>query len=51
MQEKIEKKDLLLEVAVALEDVFEAQVERGEDEITLRFENGQSFVLRIEEKE
>ena len=47
---KIESKDLTLEVACAIKDLFEASVAVEEQEITLNFVNGQKFVLTVKEK-
>ena len=44
---KIEKEDLILEVATALKDVFVAQIETTQQEIIMRFSNGQKFVLSV----
>jgi hypothetical protein len=44
---EIEKEDLILEVATALKDVFVAQIETTQQEIIMRFSNGQKFVLSV----
>ncbi len=49
MAKKIELKELLEEIEVALSDEFVAEVKREEDGLTLRFVNGQTFRLRVEE--
>ncbi len=44
---EIKKEDLVLEIATALKDVFVAQIESKEEEIVMRFTNGQKFVLSV----
>ncbi len=49
MEAKIEKEALLEEVKVALQDEFVAEIERMEGALVMRFKNGQTFRLQIEE--
>ena len=49
MQMKIESKDLALEIACAIEDLFVATVSSKEDAVELAFSDGQKFVLKVEE--
>ena len=48
----MKKEDLLLEIKCALNDCFVAKVEEVQSEslIRLRFLDGRSFVLRLEEE-
>jgi len=49
MQEKIRNEDLLEEVGTALKDVFVAEIAEKDGALCIRFVNGQTFRLRIEE--
>ena len=46
---KITKEELLQEMEVLLEDEFVADIKREQDKIVLKFLDGQSFCVRIEE--
>ena len=46
---KIEKKELLEEMAVAVKDYFVCAVEQEEHGLVLDFSSGQKFLFRIEE--
>ena len=48
---KMQKEDLLIEIAVAMKDLFVAQVSTDEQGISLRFLNGQQFLLSLQEIE
>lgn len=45
----VEKKDLALEIACALKDVFVAIVEAEDEAVTMKFTNGQKFRLEVQE--
>lgn len=47
---KIMGDELCLQIKLALQDVFNAQVSQAGQEITLTFDNGQKFLLRVIEK-
>ena len=47
---KIDAKELLMQIKLALQDVFEAQVTEDGENVTIAFDNGQNFVLQIIEK-
>ena len=47
---RIDAKELLVQIKLALQDVFEAKVTEDGKNITLTFNNGQNFVLQILEK-
>ena len=47
---KIDAKELLVQIKLALQDVFEAKVTEHGKNITLAFDNGQNFILQIIEK-
>ena len=47
---KIEKKELLQQIAGALRDEFVAEITENAEEIILTFLNGQKFSLTVEEK-
>ena len=47
---QIKQEELVMEVAVALKDVFVAQIESNEKEIIMNFTNGQKFVLSVQEQ-
>ncbi len=44
----LQVKDLLLEVSLALKDVFVATIEQDEEKITMLFPSGEKFFLTIE---
>lgn len=46
---KISVIDLAEQIKLALKDVFEAKVEQSEQNVTLVFENGQTFLLKVSE--
>lgn len=46
---KIDKKELALEIACALKDVFVANVEAKEESISIRFLDGKTYQLTINE--
>ena len=46
---KINEQDLTMEIAVALKELFVAQIESGEKSITMRFVGGQKFILTVQE--
>ncbi len=50
MQEVIKKKDLLMEVKLALTDTFVAEIAEEESALVLRFLSGQTFRLALEEE-
>ena len=47
---KIDAKELLVQIKLALQDVFEAQVIQDGENVTLAFDNGQKFMLQVVEK-
>ncbi len=49
MQETITKENLLMEIKAALGDTFVAEIKETEGALILRFLNGQSFRLGLEE--
>ena len=49
MRMKIKSEELAKEVALAVKDVFVANVEYADDKIEIVFLNGQKFVLAVEE--
>ena len=46
---QIKQENLLNEIAVALQDVFVAKIEKEEKAIRMQFPNGQNFKLAIGE--
>lgn len=46
---EIQTKNLITEIKVALEDLFVAEINEEEGKLLLKFENGQSFTLSLEE--
>ena len=46
---KIDVKELTMQIKIALQDVFEAQVNQNEQTISLDFNNGQQFTLQVKE--
>ena len=44
----INEQELTMEIAVALKELFVAQVESTEKEILMRFVGGQKFVVKVE---
>ena len=48
---KIDAKELLVQIKLALQDVFEAQVIQDGENVTLAFDNGQKFMLQVVEKQ
>lgn len=47
---KIDVKELTMQIKIALQDVFEAQVNQNGQTILLDFNNGQKFLLQVNEK-
>ena len=47
---KIDVKELTMQIKIALQDVFEAQVNENGQNILLDFNNGQKFILKVNEK-
>ena len=47
---KIDVKELTMQIKLALQDVFEAQVSENGQNIFLNFNNGQKFILQVNEK-
>lgn len=47
---KIEKSELIKQIACALQDEFVAEITQEADAIGLRFVSGQKFILRVEEE-
>ncbi len=47
---KIEKSELIKQIACALQDEFVAEITQEAEGISLRFVNGQKFLLTVEEK-
>ena len=47
---KIDANELLIQIKLALQDVFEAQVTEDSKNVTLAFDNGQNFMLQVIEK-
>lgn len=45
----IKQQDLTMEIAVALKELFVAQIESDEEGITMRFSNGQKFRIMAQE--
>ena len=50
MEEKIEAKDLLQEIKLAVKDLFVAKLHQTGDEVSLTFSNGQRFILTLWEE-
>lgn len=50
MEEKIEAKDLLQEIKLAIKDLFVAKMHQTEDEVSLAFPNGRRFILALWEE-
>ena len=50
-QQKIKQEDLLLEITIALKEVFVAQIEKEKKGITMQFPSGQKFILAVIEEE
>ena len=46
---KIDVKELTMQIKIALQDVFEAQVSKKVQTISLVFNNGQRFTLQVKE--
>lgn len=47
---KIDVKELTLQIKLALQDVFDANVSQDERTIKMLFDNGQEFLIEIIEK-
>lgn len=47
MEEQIKSEDLLQEVQMAIKDLFVATVRKREDELFIKFPNGQQFTLTL----
>ena len=47
---KIDVKELTMQIKLALQNMFEAQVSQKAQTVSLVFNNGQSFLLTINEK-
>ena len=47
---KINVEELTMQIKIALQDVFEAQISCNDKTISLVFENGQQFSLLLAEK-
>lgn len=45
----IKQQDLTMEIAVALKELFVAQVESKESEILMRFAGGKKFIVTVQE--
>ena len=50
MEEKIEARDLLQEIKLAIKDLFVAKMHQSGDEVSLTFSNGQRFILTLWEE-
>ena len=48
---KIVKEDLLFQIQTILKDELVAKITETDGTLILQFENGQSFMVRIEEKQ
>lgn len=47
---QITVENLMMELKGAMDDLFVAKVEKGEEGLELCFLNGQTFVVKVEEK-
>ena len=47
---QITVENLMMELKGAMDDLFVAKVVKGEEGLELRFLNGQTFVIKVEEK-
>ncbi len=49
MENKIQQANLLSEIKAALSDTFVAELTQTEEGVTIKFTNGQAFLLQLKE--